>query len=269
MKKQAAAAAKASEDKERANNPWYDVLNPAMEQAYKYFYETLEWWADDYPNLGRFAYAYYDIDGNGVNELLVGFTMDEDGFFYAAYTLQNGHAVCLKTTTSLDPTKEYMCLHGNGIIGVISKAGYNYSEECYRFNNGKLTKVNASSVNTSNTVPLDFMYWSRGSTAFTYVNKYYPNAKIGCLWQYDNWFSHSCRDEFSYKCFDYCLDYIGDLLFTSTSSNDFSSQISEFKKAGVTIVYLPVKPEYSSKIISQAKSMGYTPKWLLLDGSIK
>lgn len=48
--------------------------------------------------MGEFGYALYDIDNNGIPELLVGFTGEDMAeFIYAAYTIQNYHAVCLFT----------------------------------------------------------------------------------------------------------------------------------------------------------------------------
>ena len=88
----------------------------ALVQAWDYFREDLEFAQDVGIDMGEFGYTLYDIDSNGVPELLVGFTgEDEAEFVYAAYTIQNYHAVCLFTGSILSGQDNYV-LCANGVI---------------------------------------------------------------------------------------------------------------------------------------------------------
>lgn len=68
-----------------------DIYAAAILQAWEHFADEISYASYD---LGDFAIALYDIDGNGVLELLVGFTNDPE-CVYAVYTIQDYHAVCL------------------------------------------------------------------------------------------------------------------------------------------------------------------------------
>lgn len=90
----------------------------ALVQAWDYFREDVEFVYNHFGfGLGDFGSTLYDIDNNGVPELLVGFT-EAPAFIYAAYTIQNYHAVCL-FTASVPLTgvgRNYYVLSPNGVI---------------------------------------------------------------------------------------------------------------------------------------------------------
>ena len=94
--------------------------------------------------MGDFGYALYDIDNNGVPELLVGFTgEDEAEFVYAAYTIQNYHAVCLFTDsipTGVGGHESYV-LHPNGAIQNSWILGGQYGSAYYKLNSSGSLKL--------------------------------------------------------------------------------------------------------------------------------
>lgn len=68
-----------------------DIYTAAILQAWEHFADKISYASYD---LGDFGAALYDIDGNGVQELLIGFTNNPE-CVYAVYTIQDYHAVCL------------------------------------------------------------------------------------------------------------------------------------------------------------------------------
>lgn len=92
-----------------------DIYTAAILQAWEHFSDEISYSPYD---LGDFAIALYDIDGNGVQELLVGFTNDPE-YVYAVYTIQDYHAVCLLLgqLPMGGPFQDNYYLLGNGLIG--------------------------------------------------------------------------------------------------------------------------------------------------------
>ena len=114
----------------------------ALVQAWDYFREDIEFAQDVGIDMGEFGYTLYDIDSNGVPELLVGFTgEDEAEFVYAAYTIQNYHAVCLFTGSILSGQDNYvLCANGviqNSWIGRVDSYGSAY----YKLNSSGSLKL--------------------------------------------------------------------------------------------------------------------------------
>lgn len=116
----------------------------ALVQAWDYFKDDIINAHSIGINLGEFGYALYDIDNNGVPELLVGFTGDEPKFVSAAYTIQNYHAVCL-FTGSIPQGNVYQdnyVLYPNGVIGNFWYAGnQGYGSAYYKLNSSASLKL--------------------------------------------------------------------------------------------------------------------------------
>ena len=112
-----------------------DIYAAAILQAWEHFADEISYASYD---LGDFAIALYDIDGNGVLELLVGFTNDPE-YVYAVYTIQDYHAVCLLLGQipmgTMASNAPYYLL-GDGIIGHSWSAGYySYGSAYYKISN--------------------------------------------------------------------------------------------------------------------------------------
>ena len=158
----------------------------ALVQAWDYFEDDIINAHSIGINLGEFGYALYDIDSNGVPELLVGFTgEDEAEFVYAAYTIQNYHAVCL-FTGSIPQGNVYQdnyVLHPNGVIENFWYAGnQGHASAYYKLNsNGSLKLLEAWEFQYDPNPNKQYRYSSTSTDpwgnpkAFKYVKESYIN----------------------------------------------------------------------------------------------
>ena len=158
----------------------------ALVQAWDYFKESIEFAQDAGIDMGDFGYTLYDIDNNGVPELLVGFTgEDEAEFVYAAYTIQNYHAVCLFTGSI--PTggggQDNYVLCGNGVIQNSWIGGFDsYGSAYYKLNSsGSLKLLEAWEFQYDPNPNKQYRYSSTSTDpwgnpkAFKYVKESYIN----------------------------------------------------------------------------------------------
>ena len=140
-----------------------DIYAAAILQAWEHFADEISYSPYD---LGDFAIALYDIDGNGVQELLVGFTNDPE-CVYAVYTIQDYHAVCLLlglipagTTSSNAP---YYLL-GDGIIEHSWFGGaFSHGITYYKIRNGASLAVTESWTFEYNENPAKQYFYSTTS----------------------------------------------------------------------------------------------------------
>lgn len=158
----------------------------ALVQAWDYFKDDIEFAQDIGIDMGEFGYTLYDIDSNGVPELLVGFTgEDEAEFVYAAYTIQNYHAVCL-FTGSIPQGNVYQdnyVLHPNGVIENFWYAGnQGHASAYYKLNsNGSLKLLEAWEFQYDPNPNKQYRYSSTSTDpwgnpkAFKYVKESYIN----------------------------------------------------------------------------------------------
>lgn len=158
----------------------------ALVQAWDYFEDDIKFAQDVGIDMGDFGYVVYDIDNNGVPELLVGFTgEDEAEFVYAAYTIQNYHAVCL-FTGSIPKGNVYQdnyVLHPNGVIQNAWFAGnQGHASAYYKLNsNGSLKLLEAWEFQYDPNPNKQYRYSSTSTDpwgnpkAFKYVKESYIN----------------------------------------------------------------------------------------------
>lgn len=158
----------------------------ALVQAWDYFKDDIEFAQDVGIDMGEFGYTLYDIDNNGIPELLVGFTgEDEAEFVYAAYTIQNYHAVCL-FTGSIPQGNVYQdnyVLHPNGVIENFWYAGnQGHASAYYKLNsNGSLKLLEAWEFQYDPNPNKQYRYSSTSTDpwgnpkAFKYVKESYIN----------------------------------------------------------------------------------------------
>ena len=123
-------------------------------------------------NLGDFGYAFYDIDGNGVDEFLVGFT-NAPTTIYGIYTVQNYQA---KPLIMGDVYYGDHChLYSDGSISHlwIGDGHYkNYVESYYRFTNG---------------TSLSFIEnWMMIGDDFGGIHYHYSNTNESDIWEWDS-----------------------------------------------------------------------------------
>lgn len=157
----------------------------ALVQAWDYFKDDIEFAQDIGIDMGEFGYTLYDIDSNGVPELLVGFTGEDMAeFIYAAYTIQNYHAVCLFTGSIPTGTvyqNDYF-LSSNGVILHSWSAGnQGWGESYYTMNsNGSLSFLEAW-VFQFDENPNNCNWYSNTSADFWGNRKAFKHVKVSYI----------------------------------------------------------------------------------------
>lgn len=157
----------------------------ALVQAWDYFKDDIEFAQDIGIDMGDFGYTLYDIDNNGVPELLVGFTGEDMAeFIYAAYTIQNYHAVCLFTGSIPTGTvyqNDYF-LSSNGVILHSWSAGnQGWGESYYTMNsNGSLSFLEAW-VFQFDENPNNCNWYSNTSADFWGNRKAFKHVKVSYI----------------------------------------------------------------------------------------
>jgi len=94
--------------------------------------------ANNNPNVNAYHYVLYDLDGNGTNELLLGF---KEWGLVEVYSIQNGVAVRQEESSLLDPAEvSPPLLFKNGVIRVNWNTDGAPRIAYYRFEDGELKR---------------------------------------------------------------------------------------------------------------------------------
>ena len=107
---------------------------------------------------------------------------------------------------------------------------------------------------------------NQGSASAQYISDQKLGTKIAVIWKNDDVYSKGVHDTFTAKAKELNLSIVSDTTFADGNDTDFNVQLSEAKKAGADLVFLPMYYTPASLIFAQAKAMGYAPKWFGIDG---
>ena len=111
-----------------------------------------------------------------------------------------------------------------------------------------------------------FMDPNQGSASAQYISEKGLGAKIAIIWKNDDVYSKGIHDTFVAMAAERGLEVVSDTTFADGSDTDFSVQLADAQTNGADLVFLPMYYQPASLILSQANSMGYTPKWFGVDG---
>ncbi len=104
---------------------------------------------------------------------------------------------------------------------------------------------------------------NQGVAGADYITQNFPDAKIAVIYKNDDAYSTGIRDSFAEKMGD-AIVYEG--TFTEDTQTDFSVQVAGAQAAGADVVYLPMYYQPATVILTQAKSIGYAPTFIGVDG---
>ncbi len=107
---------------------------------------------------------------------------------------------------------------------------------------------------------------NQGTASAQYISDQKLATKVAVIYKNDDVYSKGIYDTFKTKASELGLNIVSTTTFTDDSQTDFTVQLSEAQKAGAELVYLPIYYQPASLILSQAKSMNYTPKFFGVDG---
>ena len=107
---------------------------------------------------------------------------------------------------------------------------------------------------------------NQGLASAQYIAEQQLGEKIFIIWKSDDNYSTGIKDKFMAEAENLGLNVVGDATFTTDSQNDFNVQLTQAKQAEADLLFLPIYYEPASLILSQAKAMGYAPKFFGVDG---
>lgn len=107
---------------------------------------------------------------------------------------------------------------------------------------------------------------NQGTASAQYISDQKLATKVAVIYKNDDVYSKGIYDTFKTKASELGLSLVSTTTFTEDSQTDFTVQLSEAQKAGAELVFLPIYYQPASLILSQAKSMNYTPKFFGVDG---
>ncbi|MEG1395381.1 MAG: ABC transporter substrate-binding protein [Oscillospiraceae bacterium] len=107
---------------------------------------------------------------------------------------------------------------------------------------------------------------NQGSASAQYIKDKGLATKVAVIWKNDDVYSKGIWETFDAKAKELGLEVVANSTFADGNDTDFNVQLTEAKNAGAELVFLPMYYTPASLILSQAKSMGYAPKFFGVDG---
>ena len=107
---------------------------------------------------------------------------------------------------------------------------------------------------------------NQGLASAQYIANQGLGENVFIIWKSDDNYSTGIKDQFVAEAETLGLKVVGDATFTTDTQTDFSVQLTQAKNAGADLLFLPIYYEPASLILSQAKGMGYEPKYFGVDG---
>ena len=107
---------------------------------------------------------------------------------------------------------------------------------------------------------------NQGLASAQYIAEQQLGEKIFIIWKSDDNYSTGIKDKFMAEAEKLGLNVVGNATFTTDSQNDFNVQLTQAKQDDADLLFLPIYYEPASLILSQAKAMGYAPKFFGVDG---
>ena len=107
---------------------------------------------------------------------------------------------------------------------------------------------------------------NQGLASAQYIAEQQLGEKIFIIWKSDDNYSTGIKDKFMAEADKLGLNVVGNATFTTDTQTDFTVQLTQAKQAEADLLFLPIYYEPASLILSQAKAMGYAPKFFGVDG---
>ncbi len=91
-------------------------------------------------------------------------------------------------------------------------------------------------------------------------------TKVAVIYNNADAYSQGIYEKFAAQAKEKNLEIVCATTFTDDTATDFSVQLTEAKNAGADLVFLPIYYTPAALILSQSRSMGYSPKFFGCDG---
>ena len=117
-----------------------------------------------------------------------------------------------------------------------------------------------------NTYQMCFTDPNQGASAAEVINVNWPDAVIGVIYDSSDDYSSGLYQGFMKKANEMGLDVVVETSFTKDTKSDLSTQVTQCKDAGATLLFLPIYYSEASQILTYANKIGYAPTFFGCDG---
>ncbi len=117
-----------------------------------------------------------------------------------------------------------------------------------------------------NVFQLCFTDPNQGMGAAVYMGANMADSKVAVIYRNDDAYSQGIRDTFVAEAANQNLEVVYEGTFTKDTATDFSVQLTAAQAAGADLVFLPIYFQPASVILSQAKAIGYEPRFFSVYG---
>ena len=193
-------------------------------------------------------------DAGGINGKLIEFKMEDDVHeaeksVNAYNTLKDWGMKILMGTVTSDP----------GIAVV---------EETHADNMFQLTPSGSAvdAIKYDNAFRVCFSDPNQGFGAAKYIGENGLAIKVAVIYDSSDPYSTGIYETFAAEAKNQNFEIVAAEAFTSDSNTDFKVQLTKAQESGAELVFLPIYYEAAALILSQAKDIGYAPKFFGCDG---
>ncbi len=124
----------------------------------------------------------------------------------------------------------------------------------------------ADCVKYDNVFRVCFSDPNQGIASADYIADNKVATKVAVIYNSSDVYSSGIDQKFEAEAKTKNLSVVASSAFTDDSKTDFSAQLQKAKDAGADLIFLPIYYTEASIILTQANSMGYTPKFFGCDG---
>lgn len=107
---------------------------------------------------------------------------------------------------------------------------------------------------------------NQGASAAEVISLNWGDAAVGIIYDSSDDYSSGLYEGFMKKAKEVGLDVVCETSFTSDTKSDLSTQVTQCKDAGATLMFLPIYYTEASQILNIANKIGYTPTFFGCDG---
>lgn len=107
---------------------------------------------------------------------------------------------------------------------------------------------------------------NQGIASAQYIADKKLGSKIAIIYNNADAYSTGIFEKFVSEAAKNNLTIVSTTTFTDDTANDFNVQLTDAKNAGADLIFLPIYYQPASLILTQAKAMGYAPKYFGVDG---
>ena len=118
----------------------------------------------------------------------------------------------------------------------------------------------------ANTYQMCFTDPNQGASAAEVINANWADAVIGVIYDSSDDYSSGLYQGFMKKADEMGLDVVVETSFTKDTKSDLSTQVTQCKDAGATLMFLPIYYSEASQILTYANKIGYAPVFFGCDG---